>query len=1292
MRSRGAPVTDSDVYAGSAQIHFNNIGNYGNKGGDIVEPWEDKIPVGNEEIPYYPDDIEDEEEFDEEECSNGSSEGSSREAEEERAEDESGSDDESIDSELEIWGTEEDVDRWIWGDEWRDGIHPEVEKGRTENSAKGTGSEMTAVKVIQGATQTRKETENLPGMEGTIDDAMLPEQRTQAPNPQPSNDIHEEVDPGGHGPENDTSVEGIPEPPGPNKRTGESLKEGPPETKDDGLRMQEGQREAGTRNGGVETEICEEASWTHDKTDLEETDKRCDLPEDKHHREDAKPLTDRQSGRVRPGSERVDHTEEDPCGLGNEGKGSGNRHNPSVDEKMPRRPEAKPPIESPTEIRTGMSESKHIETRTLNVLLLSPNATLPTRGSEKAAGLDLHSSQNTVVPARTHGIVETDIAIQFPDGMYARIAPRSGLALKHGVHVGAGVIDQDYTGPIRVCLFNHEDHEFEIKKGDRIAHLILEGIYSLPVKEVIALEETSRSSAGFGSTGVSTTVSKSEEDPRKRGEARRETPKKMNNGKFFARREWSPVVGRPEPSNQIRNEEMEGPEVSGDVWNLSMRKYKRLAQNGSDPQTSAPAPIRSAPGKSGTHHYVAASSKAESGANGTPKASGEQGPRDAEEDLSNKYKTPRANKENLTNLIKEPRTQTRETTDNLPQGKHPGQTKPGLVMNLAQKPSPTYEKCSLWSERRMDLEKDRIISTPVDAPPVGDLLRAPLPPPEGRNPGILVAEHLVPLDLHPEHPAEICYFASGVTIAGGTNGPRPYVHQGRAFVRLLNSRSTQDDLPNVTPPPPGERHEEGFVVVAMDTDSTTGQAYQDRLLRGPGMTRTTDVVSSLDPKARPFVPANSTTIRNEWNEPLTLDEALEYLRMLAEVEEALERREGLGTERTNEPMELDEPRTLPRCLCRPCRMGIGRIPISDIVNSNKDKNERGGDASEEGPPPILFYPEDPDQTPRTKAQDVEDRLPELEKVSLEEMNEWDAPKKERKMEEVEMSIRRVQRNLADLGAELDRLQTEVKMDPSEALAEMGLLQVAYDIGKERESGRKPDGEFWQRKIREAVRERFPQSAFHAQVAITREVEDEIMTNDEDLPGISRPKTPIPNAPSPEFDMTEVSPVDWYPDVDVPPYVPNSPAPDETGTPYFPQSPEPDELGEVRLRVSMLEDRVEASSVEWKEKLREIEAQMFADGCLLMELKWKEADLRKAENWRRKEQKKTHRRKAPDPLRLVHRGQRVGRGQERDRWSEEEDRRRGKGGGKSKEGDSRDRWENYRGSGARVTRRSSGQGH
>lgn len=134
---------------------------------------------------------------------------------------------------------------------------------------------------------------------------------------------------------------------------------------------------------------------------------------------------------------------------------------------------------------------------------LHPDAIAPVRATSGAAGYDLHSVEGYVLTPHHRVVVSTGLRISLPPGTYGRIAPRSGLAVKHGLDVGAGVVDPDYTGELKVVLFNHDDHQsFIIRPGYRIAQLIVEPFVSPVIEEVSELtEETDRGENGFGSTG-----------------------------------------------------------------------------------------------------------------------------------------------------------------------------------------------------------------------------------------------------------------------------------------------------------------------------------------------------------------------------------------------------------------------------------------------------------------------------------------------------------------------------------------------------------------------------------------------------------------------------------------------------------------------------------------------------------------------------------------------------------------------------------------------------------------------
>ncbi|XP_071003095.1 deoxyuridine 5'-triphosphate nucleotidohydrolase-like isoform X2 [Oncorhynchus clarkii lewisi] len=132
---------------------------------------------------------------------------------------------------------------------------------------------------------------------------------------------------------------------------------------------------------------------------------------------------------------------------------------------------------------------------------LSEHATAPTRGSAKAAGYDLFSAYDYSIGPMDKAIVKTDIQIAVPSGCYGRVAPRSGLAAKHFIDVGAGVVDEDYRGNVGVVLFNFSKETFDVKKGDRVAQLVCERICYPDLQELKTLDETERGAGGFGSTG-----------------------------------------------------------------------------------------------------------------------------------------------------------------------------------------------------------------------------------------------------------------------------------------------------------------------------------------------------------------------------------------------------------------------------------------------------------------------------------------------------------------------------------------------------------------------------------------------------------------------------------------------------------------------------------------------------------------------------------------------------------------------------------------------------------------------
>ena len=132
---------------------------------------------------------------------------------------------------------------------------------------------------------------------------------------------------------------------------------------------------------------------------------------------------------------------------------------------------------------------------------------LPAYQSVHAAGLDLLAAVSedkplTLQPGQ-RALVPTGLMIAVPPGYEAQVRPRSGLALKHGVTVlnSPGTVDADYRGEVSVLLINHGEEPFTIRRGERIAQLVIAAVTQANLVAVASLSSTDRGSGGFGSTG-----------------------------------------------------------------------------------------------------------------------------------------------------------------------------------------------------------------------------------------------------------------------------------------------------------------------------------------------------------------------------------------------------------------------------------------------------------------------------------------------------------------------------------------------------------------------------------------------------------------------------------------------------------------------------------------------------------------------------------------------------------------------------------------------------------------------
>ena len=118
------------------------------------------------------------------------------------------------------------------------------------------------------------------------------------------------------------------------------------------------------------------------------------------------------------------------------------------------------------------------------------------------------SSEKATIKPWGRALIKTGLIIEIPDNTYARIAPRSGLALPCGINIGAGVIDYDYREEVGIILLNHNHEEFTVNPKDRIAQLILEKIEMATCEEKTDLTTTMRGTSGFGSTGYKNVYAK----------------------------------------------------------------------------------------------------------------------------------------------------------------------------------------------------------------------------------------------------------------------------------------------------------------------------------------------------------------------------------------------------------------------------------------------------------------------------------------------------------------------------------------------------------------------------------------------------------------------------------------------------------------------------------------------------------------------------------------------------------------------------------------------------------------
>ena len=143
---------------------------------------------------------------------------------------------------------------------------------------------------------------------------------------------------------------------------------------------------------------------------------------------------------------------------------------------------------------------------TLKIKRVSDTAILPTRGSKKAAGIDLYADIHepfvAIAPHQTK-VIGSGIACEFPEGYWGALVPRSSIGIKRGLSLAnnLGVLDEDYTAEILMAFYNHTDSPQIIERGERVAQIILLPYYLYDVVEVDEIRQTERGEGGIGSTG-----------------------------------------------------------------------------------------------------------------------------------------------------------------------------------------------------------------------------------------------------------------------------------------------------------------------------------------------------------------------------------------------------------------------------------------------------------------------------------------------------------------------------------------------------------------------------------------------------------------------------------------------------------------------------------------------------------------------------------------------------------------------------------------------------------------------
>lgn len=139
----------------------------------------------------------------------------------------------------------------------------------------------------------------------------------------------------------------------------------------------------------------------------------------------------------------------------------------------------------------------------IKIKKLNPDAIIPSYAHKGDAGLDIFSIENKVIKSGERKVIGTGISVEFEEGYVALVWDKSGLAGNEGLKTMGGVIDNNYRGEYKIIIYNTSEKDYEVKKGQKIAQILIQKVINAEIEEVESLSETERGKGGFGSTGLS---------------------------------------------------------------------------------------------------------------------------------------------------------------------------------------------------------------------------------------------------------------------------------------------------------------------------------------------------------------------------------------------------------------------------------------------------------------------------------------------------------------------------------------------------------------------------------------------------------------------------------------------------------------------------------------------------------------------------------------------------------------------------------------------------------------------